>query len=260
MAGKKHWTVSKTSPGIFSITFTNFRWFFDYIHSELLDYTGYVYRGQRDSSWLIESSLDRKFKSIRTKRTDQKTKNHLQNFQSATRGRLDYSKFDNQNENEWWAVGQHYGLATPLVDWSESPFVCLYFAFEEEYKSTSKYRSVYAISQGFINNIKKDKISNKITNYIEVVKPKNGDNGRLVNQRGLFLSMPVNEDLESYAKNNIVDPNIDDMYLLKFLIPDVDREMILKYLNRMNINKLTLYPDLIGVSEYTNAKLEISKY
>jgi hypothetical protein len=39
------------------------------------------------------------------------------------------------NPNHFWAIGRHYDLATPLLDWTLSPFVAAFFAFEEERKA-----------------------------------------------------------------------------------------------------------------------------
>ena len=45
--------------------------------------------------------------------------------------------------------------------------------------------------------------------------------------------------------------------LLKIEIPDQDRLTCLRTLERMNINHLSLFPDLSGASRYTNLKLEL---
>lgn len=259
MVSRKHWQEYQEGPGIYRIEFSSYRWFFDFIQTELLDYKTYVYRGQRDPTWPLESTLDRKFRLKKIARTKNNTSIHLNRFKLACRGRIGSSFAKEEDESEWWAIGQHYGLATPLLDWSESPFVALFFAFDDSIQSSTTSRIVYAVAQGAISIFKKENRKKGSDNYVDIIRPKSGDNSRLVNQGGLFLSMPPNSDLESYIKSN-VDKKTDEMDLIKFIIPDVKREIVMRYLNRMNINHLTLFPDLIGASIHSNMALMIDKY
>lgn len=85
---------------------------------------------------------------------------HLENFKYDTRGRRG-NNLKELTEDEWWSLGQHHVLSTPLLDWTNSPYVAAFFALSEDFEcSEDNYCAVYAIRkrQVEINNKKlKDK-------------------------------------------------------------------------------------------------------
>lgn len=93
---------------------------------------------------------------------------------------------------------------------------------------------------------------------VEIVRPLSDENSRLVNQRGLFTRGPNNIDLEEWVKEYYEDDN--SWHLTKLIIPKTHGEDCLRYLNRMNINHATLFPDLYGASQFCNVDLTISDY
>ncbi len=52
----------------------------------------------------------------------------------------------------------------------------------------------------------------------------------------------------------------EKLVAIKITMPDSNREEALKSLNRMNINHLTLFPDLFGASVFCNTDFEIIGY
>ena len=92
-----------------------------------------------------------------------------------------------------------------------------------------------------------------------VVRPRSDENQRLLSQGGLFTRsrtrMPIEEWVTSHQ-----DPDNNGMTLIKFLIPDDERMRCLQLLNRMNINPLSLFPDLSGAARQCNIYSEIENY
>jgi hypothetical protein len=93
---------------------------------------------------------------------------------------------------------------------------------------------------------------------ITFFEPESDENSRVLSQRGLFTISPVRATIDDWVVENFKNPTSD--ILIKILVPNGDREDCLKMLNRMNINHLTLFPDLIGAAQFTNIHLDVLNY
>jgi hypothetical protein len=245
--------------GVVTIKLQDFEDFDYVIREKLLDHPYLVFRGQRDTNWPLRSSIDRLFFDQKKQfPTEKEAEQHLSTFKYATRGRLVSDWLPSDNDS-WWSLGQHFGLATPLLDWTESPYVAAYFSFSEQQKTEKMTdRVVYAIDPVEIE--KKNKKLNQ-NQRVEIIKPLLDQNPRLVNQRGLFTKIPLGNDLEEWIPRNFEGE--DRMaVLIKMVIPESsgDRPKFLRVLNRKNINPLTLFPDLGGSSQHANNNIVIDNY
>lgn len=225
----------------------------------------YVFRGQKHYEWQLEPTLDRLVKGAVTKEIAEK---QLHNFRLSTRGRI-HDKAILSNDSELWALGQHHGLATPLLDWSRSPYVALFFAFEgaddptwigKQGESTNYSRTILVLNKSFIQDLN-DTDGSEDGEVLKIVEPSIDDHGRLVNQAGLFTFAPYGETLESDLERHLLDSDVDtnevselSQYICRIHIPNEPdtRNQCLKKLHKMNIHHASLFPDLIGASGYCN--------
>lgn len=224
-----------------------------------------LFRGQCDPTWELKPSIYRDIpKETKRDTIDKIFKKQLENFKNYTRGRHNilYNDFisscEEVEDEHWWALGQHYGLKTPLLDWVRTPYVAAYFSFNEE--SKSEMRSIYILDLDEIENILIK--SNSIGMYsIRKVDRLMHENDRLISQQGLFTFITLNNDDKSYFSIEyylvklvglLKEKITDEIFLLKINISALEKELALERLNSMNINDLTLFPDLKGSAVYCN--------
>lgn len=263
MSGTKHWKETDCKNGIMNIDLSSWKYFHDYIREEMLDFNHYVWRGDRCDNRFLQPSFDRIHIGKDRKFIEKRAAKHLDTFKLATRGRRGLSPSKIETENDWWALGQHYSLTTPLLDWTRSPFVALFFAFEKNKIPQTTHRVVYAITPNRCTSKSKEIIKNNTMSdrpdIVEFFTPLQDENSRLVNQNGLFSRCTAGKSLETWISEKF-DADETDIILLKIIIPNKDREECLRTLNKMNINHLTLYPDLYGASNYSTFCDTIAKY
>jgi hypothetical protein len=218
----------------------------------------YIFRGQAQDNWPLESNLTRALRKIKSTDKEYIVTEHLRRFKLEIRGR----RGDNPrglDENETWALGQHFGLYTPLIDWTESPWVAIFFALTGSEKSETGYRALWALHTPDIESINVAYKDKGLTNHIvELVEPIIDENSRLVNQRGLFTKIHFDNDIEKWVANA---PDLGPwVTLYKIIFPDSLRQRAMLYLNLMNVNHSSLFPDLYGSSKFTNQKLLLTDY
>jgi hypothetical protein len=260
LSGLQIWNESVIEDGIQIIRLSSWRDFYELITQHDLDHSEFIWRGQRTASWPLQSSLDRFIVTEDPRDRMKLARQHLSRFKLASRGRRGNTPSLISSESEWWALAQHNAMMTPLLDWTDSPFVALYFAFEKDVNGVATERAVWGLADTLSKNREIEEApEGHLRAPLEFFRPMQDENARLVSQAGLFTKLPLGITVEQWIKENYKNET-KQVSLMKIVIPDLNREECLRTLNRMNINHLSLFPDLYGAGKHCNKALEISKY
>ena len=116
----------------------------------------WIFRGMRNSAWPLKTSLERHLGGDALEVTPQHSVNWarqelvgLKYFQRRAQHLLaDYPA--DRDWVEWLILMQHYGAPTRLLDWTFSPIVAAYFAFEH-CQNADEEPAIYALNKQALN-------------------------------------------------------------------------------------------------------------
>jgi hypothetical protein len=200
----------------------------------------WYYRGESDPTHLLVPKAGRPhFAQKKIKDTDL--------FQTWCRHAIAY--LDKPITDQWdlLAIAQHHGLATRLLDWTSNPMIAAFFAVTVSYNSQAQ-KSESIIFAHYSNHafIDKNEYSDPFNcnKGIYRVSPRSIA-PRIMRQSGIFtLHNPPTAELDkNLPKGDIIMKMIiEPTYLKKFSIE----------LSHYGINKLSMFPDLDGLSSHVN--------
>lgn len=198
---------------------------------------GWWYRGHADSSWTLIPKAGRPEYSLPDGR-------HVGRFRHWCRQAIAYLPSLPDNEWERLALAQHYGLATSLLDWTANPLVALYFACNDLPNANG---ALYChMPRTFVNP---ESLSVEATGLVGVAFTARSISTRILNQRGCFtVHNPPDQPVICRESEHIKDaPD-----LIELTIPYSLKPGILSMLDDYGINRVTLFPDLDGLSGHIN--------
>lgn len=207
-----------------------------------------IYRGQRNSNWGLVSSLHRT--ALVQNIADLKSYADymlppVHDALSAWLGRS-WDLSDRLNYAEFLAFLQHNGFPTPLLDWTVSPYVAAYFAFEgvNHFHPQTEEVAIFAFNQAaWVKSFKQSYDIDEKSPHVSVLRPRMVGNHKLAMQQGCFTVSNV-QDIEEHIKLNEVHREI---FLKKYELDVGERPRVMRELSLMGISAIQLMPSVESV-------------
>lgn len=234
---------------------------------------GWLYRGQRDASWDLQTSLER----CCDRQGFAANQRPIIETELSREFRRGYHQYAEHVPGagavlEWLSLMQHHGAPTRLLDFTYSIYVATCFALEAAYKESAVWAidANWAIKESeramrragkpetkrLLDSLNDDKDEKAVLDlfftkpYVRSVAPLNPFrlNERLRIQKGVFV---VPGDARVPFMRNLEGSRDDDggRHVIKIVIPRAMRREGLRHLFEMNISRTSLFPGLDGYAE-----------
>lgn len=201
----------------------------------------YIFRGQRHPTKLVSTFH-------RTWRKDLSTwiSDDVSRLFGAVAERLNYPfQMGNLHHNAAiWSILQHHGYPTPMLDWTFSPFVAAYFAFQDAGEDTAP--RIYIFDQARWNERygKAQFFVDAAPNQLVVIESMQMANPRHGPQQAISTVTNV-ADVEGFIRRREQEDGVT--YLTVCDLPVASQPQIMRELELMGITYGSLFPGLDGI-------------
>lgn len=215
----------------------------------------YVFRGQKEASkWRLSTLFHRSDRADLKRLLYQDIPEIYRATINLTQHKFNLNDADERGA--FYALVQHHGFPTPLLDWTYSPFVAAYFAFNDVAKHVIPDIGHCRIFKFDVESWQRDwhQLVDVVgcRPHFSFITPLALGNPRMVNQQAVLALTNV-ADLESYIRNREQEKGAD--YLEVIDLPHSSRAEVMSNLDMMGITSASLFPGIDGVCKYQKERL-----
>ena len=219
-----------------------------------------LFRGHGCSSFSLATTLHRAGRY----RLERYVVSELVQFKSHVEALLDrrFNLGDADDYATVIALAQHHGLPTPMLDWTESPYIAAFFAFSDALEGQrlgrdSTHVRVYALTQEFVQGTSPPTVVVSLPNpFVACLAVGPLHNPRLYAQQARFMVTNV-VNVEGFIRG--VERKMGKQYLFAADIPVSCAAEALQDLAFMGLSAATMFPGLDGVSRMIRHEMFFKK-
>ena len=237
----------KATSKLKTLNVTTWSEFKDYASS--LSSNKFIFRGQSNNQWKLRTYFHRTNRSdLRRFLTQDVNELHRQ-LSGLTNHFFDLT---NPIQNgAFYAMVQHHGYPTPLLDWTFSPFVAAYFAYrplpKKERTDEHKVRIVIFDAAEWRKDFVQFSHFTPAKRHFSLFAPIAINNNRLSPQQALLTISNV-DDIEAYVAE--LEQMRSKSYLYAIDLAGSERFRVMQELSMMGITAGSMFPGLDGACEH----------